>query len=94
MKIIKNGLKRNFLIHQVYKPNNFRYIYFVAKLKLIRDYLGVIWALSLLFRIIGKITGIYEIPDWFKFFVFATIAIIIVLSVFIYFNKKASHRIN
>ena len=61
-------------------------------LKSIRDYLGVIWALSLLFRIIGKITGVYEIPDWFKFFVFATIAIIIVLSVIIYFNKKASNN--
>ena len=61
------------------------------QLKLIRDYLGVIWGLSLLFRIVGKITGIYEIPDWFKFFVFATIAVIVVLSVIIYFNKKAAN---
>ena len=76
----------------MYTTNIFRYIYLVDKLKSIRDYLGVLWALSLLFRIIGKITGIYEIPDWFKFFVFATIAIIIVLSVIIYFNKKASNN--
>jgi hypothetical protein len=62
------------------------------KLKSIRDYVGAIWALSLLFRIIGKITGIYEIPDWFKFFVFVTIATIIILSVIIYFNKKTSNN--
>jgi hypothetical protein len=62
------------------------------KLKSIRDYVGVIWALSLLFRIIGKITGIYEIPDWFKFFVFVTIATIIILSGIIYFNKKTSNN--
>jgi hypothetical protein len=62
------------------------------KLKSIRDYVGAIWALSLLFRIIGKITGIYEIPDWFKFFVFVTIATIIILSGIIYFNKKTSNN--
>ena len=36
----------------------------MKKLKEIRDVLGVIWGISIVVRVIGKVTDLYVMPKW------------------------------
>ena len=66
----------------------------VKKIKSTRDYLSVFWGISLVYRIIGKVTGLYEVPKWLGAIIFALIATVLLLSVIIYFLKKKNKKEN
>ena len=57
------------------------------KLKSVRNILGVIWAFSIIIRVVGKLTDWYTPPSWFGYIIFATIIIYIILSIYIHFKK-------
>ena len=54
----------------------------IKKIKLIRDYLSVFWGFSIVYRIFGKVTGLYEVPKWLGLIIF-----IIIMTV-IYFQQE------
>lgn len=60
----------------------------MKKLKTIRDVLGGIWAISIVLRIISKITNLYELPKWSGYVITSTIVLFIILSLSIYFKEK------
>lgn len=60
----------------------------MKKLKTIRDVLGGIWAISIVLRILSKITNLYELPKWSGYVITSTIVLFIILSLSIYFKEK------
>ena len=50
--------------------------------------LGGIWGISIIVRIIGKVTNLYVIPKWSGYLIFGAISLYIVLSLYIYFKEK------
>ena len=60
----------------------------MKKLKTIKNILGVLWGVSIVVRIFGKLTGLYEIPKWSGYLIIATIFLYIVLSLYFYFKEK------
>ena len=60
----------------------------MKSLKNVRDVLGGIWGVSIVVRIFGKLTGLYEIPKWSGYLIIATIFLYIILSLYFYFKEK------
>ena len=60
----------------------------MKKLKTLRDVLGGIWAISIVLRILSKITNLYELPKWSGYVITSTIVLFIILSLSIYFKEK------
>ena len=60
----------------------------MKKLKTIRNVLGGIWAISIVLRILSKITNLYELPKWSGYVITSTIVLFIILSLSIYFKEK------
>jgi len=64
----------------------------IKKIKAIRDYLSIFWGISLVYRIIGKVTGLYEVPKWLGAIISAVIGTVLLLSVLIYLIKKKNKK--
>jgi hypothetical protein len=64
----------------------------IKKIKLIRDYLSVFWGFSIVYRIFGKVTGLYEVPKWLGLIIFITIMTVILLSARIYFIERKNKK--
>ena len=62
----------------------------IKRLKNVRDVLGGIWGISIIVRIIGKVTNLYVIPKWSGYLIFGAISLYIVLSLYIYFKEKTN----
>tara|TARA_B000000477_G_scaffold110441_1_gene103937 strand:+ start:2159 stop:2347 length:189 start_codon:yes stop_codon:yes gene_type:complete len=60
----------------------------MKKLKEIRDVLGVIWGMSIIARIVGKVTDLYVMPKWSSYVIIGIIFTFIILSIYIYFKEK------
>ena len=60
----------------------------MKKLKEIRDVLGVIWGISIVVRVIGKVTDLYVMPKWSGYMIMGIIFAFAVLSAYIYFKEK------
>ena len=60
----------------------------MKSLKNVRDVLGGIWGISIIVRIIGKVTNLYAMPKWSLYLIFGAIFLYIVLSLYIYFKEK------
>ncbi len=60
----------------------------MKKLKEIRDVLGVIWGMSIIVRIVGKVTDLYVMPKWSSYVIIGIIFTFIILSIYIYFKEK------
>ena len=60
----------------------------MKKLKEIRDVLGVIWGMSIIARIVGKVTDLYVMPKWSGYVIIGIIFTFIILSIYIYFKEK------
>jgi hypothetical protein len=64
----------------------------IKKIKLIRDYLSVFWGFSIVYRILGKVTGLYEVPKWLGLIIFIIIMTVILLSARIYFIERKNKK--
>jgi hypothetical protein len=64
----------------------------IKKIKLIRDYLSVFWGFSIVYRIFGKVTGLYEVPKWLGLIIFIIIMTVILLSARIYFIERKNKK--
>jgi hypothetical protein len=62
----------------------------MKSLKNARDVLGVIWGISIIVRIIGKVTNLYVIPKWSGYLIFGAVSLYIVLSLYIYLKEKTN----
>ena len=62
----------------------------MKSLKDFRDVLGVIWGISIIVRIISKVTNLYVMPKWSLYLIFGVIFFYIVLSLYIYFKEKTN----
>lgn len=62
----------------------------MKSLKNFRDVLGGIWGISIIVRIIGKVTNLYVMPKWSLYLIFGAISLYIVLSLYIYFKEKTN----
>jgi Mg2+ and Co2+ transporter CorA len=60
----------------------------LKKLKEIRDVLGVIWGISIVVRIVAKVTDLYVMPKWSGYLIIGIIFTVVVLSLYIYFKQK------
>ena len=60
----------------------------MKKLKEIRDVLGVIWGISIVVRVIGKLTDLYVMPKWSGYMIMGIIFAFAILSAYIYFKEK------
>ena len=60
----------------------------MKKLKDLRDVLAGIWGVSIIARIISKVTNLYEMPNWSGYVIAGTIFLVIILSIYIYFKEK------
>ncbi|MAP99632.1 MAG: hypothetical protein CMC51_02325 [Flavobacteriaceae bacterium] len=60
----------------------------MKKLKEIRDVLGVIWGISIVVRVIGKVTDLYVMPKWSGYMIMGIIFAFAILSAYIYFKEK------
>ena len=58
------------------------------KLKDARDILGAIWIISIVVRIISKVTDLYVMPKWSSDMIMGIIFAFAVLSAYIYFKEK------
>jgi len=58
------------------------------KLKDTRDVLGAIWIISIVVRIISKVTGLYAMPKWSGYVIVGIIFAFAILSAYIYFKEK------
>lgn len=62
----------------------------MESLKDFRDVLGVIWGISIIVRIISKVTNLYVMPKWSGYLIFGAISLYIVLSLYVYFKEKTN----
>jgi len=62
----------------------------MKSLKDFRDVLGVIWGISIIVRIISKVTNLYVMPKWSLYLIFGAISLYILLSLYIYFKEKTN----
>tara|TARA_B100001758_G_scaffold101723_1_gene87070 strand:+ start:366 stop:566 length:201 start_codon:yes stop_codon:yes gene_type:complete len=60
----------------------------MKNLKDIRDVLGAIWIISIVARIISKVTDIYEMPQWSEYVIAGIIFLVISLSLYIHLKEK------
>ena len=58
------------------------------KLKDARDVLGAIWIISIVVRIISKVTNLYAMPKWSGDIIMGIIFTVAILSAYIYFKEK------
>ena len=58
------------------------------KLKDARDILGAIWIISIVVRIISKVTDLYVMPKWSGDMIMGIIFAFAILSAYIYFKEK------
>ena len=59
----------------------------VKKLKDLRDILAGIWGISIVARIVSKLTNLYEMPIWTGVLTAGIILIVIILSLYIHFKE-------
>lgn len=64
----------------------------IKKIKQIRDYLSIFWGISIVYRIFGKVTGLYKVPKWLGTIIFVIIMTVILLSVTIYFIERKNKK--
>ena len=64
----------------------------IKKIKPIRDYLSVFWGISIIYRIFGKVTGLYEVPKWLSLIIFVIMTTVILLSAAIYFIERKNKK--
>lgn len=64
----------------------------IKKIKPIRDYLSVFWGISIVYRIFGKVSGLYEVPKWLGSIIFIVIMTVILLSAAIYFIERQNKK--
>ena len=64
----------------------------INKIKPIRDYLSVFWGISIIYRIFGKVTGLYEVPKWLSLIIFVIMTTVILLSAAIYFIERKNKK--
>ena len=62
----------------------------MKSLKNFRDVLGGIWGISIIVRIISKVTNLYVMPKWSLYLIFGAISLYIVLSLYIYIKEKTN----
>ena len=60
----------------------------MKKLKNLRDILAGFWGISIVARIISKLTNLYVMPKWSGYIIVGIILMVIVLSIYIYFKEK------
>ena len=60
----------------------------MKKLKEIRDVLSVIWGISIVVRVVGKVTDLYVMPKWSGDMIIGIIFTVAILSAYIYFKEK------
>ena len=60
----------------------------MKKVKEIRGVLGVIWGISIVVRVFGKVTDLYVMPKWSSDMIMGIIFTFAVLSAYIYFKEK------
>ena len=59
----------------------------VKKLKDLRDILAGIWGISIVARIVSKLTKLYVMPKWSSVLTAGIILIVIILSLYIHFKE-------
>ena len=65
----------------------YRATYNMKKLKKIRDILGVIWGISIIVRVVGKLTDLYVMPTWSAYSIMGITFTFIILSLYIHFKE-------
>ena len=60
----------------------------MKKLKDLRDILAGIWGISIIARIVSKLTNLYVMPKWSGVLIAGIILIVIILSIYIYYKEK------
>jgi len=60
----------------------------MKKIKEIRGVLGVIWGISIVVRVFGKVTDLYVMPKWSGYMIMGIIFAFAILSAYIYFKEK------
>ncbi len=60
----------------------------MKKLKEIRDVLAVIWGISIVVRVVGKVTDLYVMPKWSGYMIMGIIFTVAILSAYIFFKEK------
>ena len=66
--------------------------YDMNKLKDARDVLGAIWIISIVVRIISKVTDLYVMPKWSGYMIIAIIFAFAILSAYFYFKEKKKRK--
>ena len=64
----------------------------MKKLKEIRDVLSVIWGISIVVRVVGKVTDLYVMPKWSGDMIIGIIFTVAILSGYIYFKEKKKRK--
>ena len=64
----------------------------VKKLKDIRDILAGIWGISIVARIVSKLTNLYVMPIWTGVLTAGIILIVIILSLYIHFKEYRNEK--
>ena len=64
----------------------------VKKLKDLRDILAGIWGISIVARIVSKLTSLYEMPIWTGVLTAGIILIVIILSLYIHFKEYRNEK--
>ena len=59
----------------------------MKKLKDLRDILAVIWGISIVARVVSKLTNLYVMPKWSGILIAGIILIVIILSLYIHFKE-------
>ena len=62
----------------------------MKNLKNVRDVLGGIWGISIVVRIVSKLTNLYDMPKWSGYLIIGTIPLFIILSIYIYLKEKTN----
>lgn len=62
----------------------------MKSLKNVRDVLGGIWGISIILRIISKVTNLYAMPKWSFYLIFGAVSLYIVLSLYIYLKERSN----
>ena len=64
----------------------------VKKLKDLRDILAGIWGISIVARIVSKLTNLYVMPIWTGVLTAGIILIVIILSLYIHFKEYKNEK--
>ena len=64
----------------------------VKKLKDLRDILAGIWGISIVARIVSKLTNLYVMPIWTGVLTAGIILIVIILSLYIHFKEYRNEK--